>query len=194
MIGKMPGDRWQAFANLRAFYGFMWGHPGKKLLFMGQEFAQTAEWNNDGELDWAALDDPAHNGVQALVRDLNGLYRAERALHLKDAEPDGFQWILADAAEASIFAWVRRGTEDDAPIVVICNFTPVPRENMRIGLPCNGEWREVLNTDATVYGGSGVGNMGRLMADGPAWDGQPASALVTVPPLATILLKPATTA
>jgi 1,4-alpha-glucan branching enzyme len=185
----MPGDDWQKFANLRAYYGFMWGHPGKKLLFMGQEFAQRAEWNHAAMLDWKALDDPKHAGMQALVRDLNHLYRDEPALYRHDTESRGFEWILSDEADTSIYAWVRRGDEGDAPIVVVCNFTPVLREEMRIGLPQAGTWREVLNTDAEGYGGSGAGNMGRVRANETPVQGQAASATITVPPLATVMLR-----
>ncbi|CAM3389905.1 1,4-alpha-glucan branching protein GlgB [Paracoccus nototheniae] len=186
LLHKMPGDEWQQFANLRAYYGFMWGHPGKKLLFMGCEFAQPEEWNHNGELNWLAASQPLHQGVQALVRDLNGLYVGLPALHARDAEPEGFQWIATDAAQ-STFAWIRRGDAGDAPVVVVCNFTPVPRPDFRIGVPLAGHWREALNTDALVYGGSGMGNLGGVQADGPGQDGQPASMAVTLPPLSVVI-------
>jgi len=189
MLGKMPGDRWQKFANLRAYYGLMWGHPGKKLLFMGQEFGQKAEWNHNAELDWAALDDPRHAGIQRLVRDLNRLYRDTPALHRRDTDPDGFEWILGDAADQSVYAWVRRGAAGDPPVAVICNFTPVPHEAMALGLPEPGNWQEVLNTDAEHYGGTGMGNMGRVEATGQPMHGQPASAKVTLPPLSVVMLR-----
>ncbi|ARE40538.1 1,4-alpha-glucan (glycogen) branching enzyme, GH-13-type [Rhodovulum sp. P5] len=189
MLGKMPGDAWQKFANLRAYYGLMWGHPGKKLLFMGQEFGQVAEWNHNGELDWAALDDPRHAGLQNLVRDLNRLYRDTPALHRRDTDPAGFEWILGDAADQSVFAWIRRGDAGDPPVAVICNFTPVPREGMALGLPEPGAWQEVLNTDAEQYGGTGMGNMGRVLATGQPLQGQPASAKVTLPPLSVVMLR-----
>ena len=188
MLTKMPGDDWEKFANLRAYYGFMWGHPGKKLLFMGQEFAQRAEWNHNQSLDWDCLDDSLHAGMQRLVRDLNMLYQAEPALHVKDCEPDGFQWIESNDAEASTYAWIRRGGADDRPVVVISNFTPVERSDWQCGLPMAGRWREALNTDASIYGGGDRGNMGEVTAQEEGWHGQPASARVTVPPLSTVIL------
>ena len=186
MLRKMPGDEWQQFANLRAYYGFMWGHPGKKLLFMGCEFAQPEEWNHNGELNWHAAEQPPHKGVQALIRDLNRLYRETPALHLKDCNADGFQWIATDA-DQSTYIWLRRGDDADPPVVVACNFTPVPRDGFRIGVPRAGSWREAINTDAAIYGGSGLGNLGRVTADGPAQDGQPASMAVTLPPLSVVI-------
>ena len=186
MLRKMPGDEWQQFANLRAYYGFMWGHPGKKLLFMGCEFAQPEEWNHNGELNWYAAEQPPHKGVQALIRDLNRLYRETPALHLKDCNADGFQWIATDA-DQSTYIWLRRGDDADPPVVVACNFTPVPRDGFRIGVPRAGSWREAINTDAAIYGGSGLGNLGRVTADGPAQDGQPASMAVTLPPLSVVI-------
>ncbi|WP_090731959.1 1,4-alpha-glucan branching protein GlgB [Paracoccus homiensis] len=186
MLRKMPGDEWQQFANLRAYYGFMWGHPGKKLLFMGCEFAQPEEWNHNGELNWHAAEQPPNKGVQALIRDLNRLYRETPALHLKDCNADGFQWIATDA-DQSTYIWLRRGDDADPPVVVACNFTPVPRDRFRIGVPRAGSWREAINTDAAIYGGSGLGNLGRVTADGPAQDGQPASMAVTLPPLSVVI-------
>ncbi len=160
LLSRMPGDTWQKFANLRAYYALMWAHPGKKLLFMGQEFAQGREWNFDAELDWSLLGVSWHAGVQALVRDCNRTYRRHRALHERDCESDGFHWIEFNDRMHSVFAWLRFGT-DGAPIVaVVANLTPVPRENYRIGLPALGRWREILNTDAVVYGGTGCGNAG----------------------------------
>ncbi len=188
MLGKMPGGPDEKFANLRAYYGFMWGHPGKKLLFMGQEFAQASEWNHGVELDWPALDDARHAGVQRLVRDLNTLYRGEPALHAKDAEPGGFQWIEADDAANSVYAWLRRGGPDDPNVVVLCNFTPVERPAYKVGLPFAGQWREALNTDAEIYGGRGRGNFGRLEARPEPHQGQAASAEVYLPPLSAIFL------
>ena len=135
MIGKMPGDEWRKFANARAYFAFMWGHPGKKLLFMGQEFGQTREWSENGALDWGLTQYPVHSGLSRLVGDLNRLYREVAALHARDCEADGFQWLVVDDKDQSIFAWLRRGGPDDAPVAVIVNFTPVPRENYRIGLP-----------------------------------------------------------
>ena len=148
LIGKMRGDRWQRFANLRAYLGFMWTHPGKKLMFMGGEFAQVREWNHDRGLDWHLLDDPAHSGMQSLVRDLNGAYRSLPALHERDCRPDGFRWVVMDDADQSVFAYLRNSADDSAPVLVVCNFTPVPRTEYRVGVPAPGTWREVLNTDS----------------------------------------------
>ncbi len=189
MFGKMPGSRADRFANLRAFYGFMWGHPGKKLLFMGQEFGQESEWNHDGSLDWECLSDPAHAGLMRLVADLNALYRATPALHAKDGEGDGFEWIEADDTDRSVYAWVRRGRHGDAPVAVICNFSSQEYRGYRVGLPHAGRWREALNTDAGIYGGLNRGNMGAAEAqDRPARD-KPASAELRLPPLSTLILE-----
>ncbi len=188
MLAKMPGNEWERFANLRAYYGFMWGHPGKKLLFMGQEFAQWSEWNHNTSLDWAATEAPSHAGMARLIRDLNTLYRAEPALHVADCEPHGFQWIEANDADQSLYAWARFGGETDPPAVVIANFTPVERADYRVGLPRAGKWREAMNTDAGLYGGANRGNMGGVEAVEDSWQGQPASAAVTVPPLSTVIL------
>ena len=186
LLTKMPGDTWQKFANLRAYYGFMWGHPGKKLLFMGQEFGQWDEWNFDRGLDWHLEGFSEHQGVQHLVRDLNGLYRSTPALHARDCESEGFAWVVADDAAQSVFAWLRKGAGSDAPVLVVSSFTPVPRAGYRIGLPHSGRWREMLNTDAEIYGGSGTGNHGSVTAEGQAAHGQPASAQFFLPPLATL--------
>jgi 1,4-alpha-glucan branching enzyme len=191
MIRKMPGDTWQRFANLRAYYGFMWTQPGKKLLFMGGEFAQDREWNHDEGLDWFLLDQPAHRGVQSLIADLNALYVAEPALHARDASPDGFRWVVADDRENSVFAWLRLGPEGSAPILAISNFTPVPRHGYRLGVPQGGAWIERLNTDASVYGGSGVGNGGRVEAEPTPSHGFGHALRLTIPPLATLVLRPA---
>ncbi len=188
MLAKMPGNEWERFANLRAYYGFMWGHPGKKLLFMGQEFAQWSEWNHIAALDWEAAEAPSHAGMARLIRDLNTLYRAEPALHVADCDQAGFQWIEANDAEQSIFAWARFGGEGDPPAVVIANFTPLERAEYRVGLPRTGQWREAINTDASLYGGANRGNMGGVTAEAEGWQGQPASATVTVPPLSTVIL------
>ncbi|MEM9975798.1 MAG: 1,4-alpha-glucan branching enzyme, partial [Pseudomonadota bacterium] len=189
LLSRMPGNRWQKFANLRAYLGFMWGHPGKKLLFMGQEFAQAHEWNHDAQLDWDALQDPAHRGIQRLVRDLNTLYRAEPALNVRDCDPAGFQWIDGGAAEQSIFAWLRYGEDADADVAVICNMTPTEHSGWTCGFSRPGRWEEVLNTDAGIYGGESRGNLGGVTAVGEGWHGQPASAPVTLPPLSTIILR-----
>ncbi len=186
ILGRVPGDAWQRAATGRAYYAFMWAHPGKKLLFMGQEFGQLAEWNFDRALDWYLLDEPLHRGVRDCVRDLNRLYRGVAALHARDCEPEGFQWIVADDAACAVFAWLRRGGPEDRPVAVVCHFTPVPRPGYRIGLPFPGRWREVLNTDSMLYGGSGVGNAGVVEAVAEPWRGWPASALVVLPPLATL--------
>jgi 1,4-alpha-glucan branching enzyme len=188
MIGKMPGRGAERFANLRTYYSFMWGHPGKKLLFMGQEFAQQAEWNHNASLDWAALEHAEHSGMQRLIRDLNTLYREHPALHVGDSDPDGFQWIDADNAEQSVFAWLRRGGPDDPNVVVVCNFTPVERNAYHLGLPMAGAWREALNSDAELYGGQGRGNMGRITARPSPHNGQAASAEIYLPPLSALFL------
>jgi 1,4-alpha-glucan branching enzyme len=189
LIGRMPGDRWQRFANLRAFYGFMWAHPGKKLIFMGGELAQEREWNHDTQLDWAALGDPLHRGVQRLMSDLNRTYVQEPALHALDADSVGFQWIIGDDRANSIYVFYRSGLEDARPVIAICNFTPVPRQGYRIGAPRVGRWRELINTDAGIYGGSNVGNGGFVTATEKRSHGQPFSIEVTIPPLATVLLR-----
>jgi len=188
LISRMPGDAWQQFATLRAYYGLMWSQPGKKLLFMGQEFAQGREWDFETALDWAALDVGWHRGVQALVRDCNRTYRRERALHERDCEPDGFRWIEVADAENSVFAWLRFGGDGAPPVAAIASFTPVPREGYRIGLPMAGRWREILNTDAAAYGGSNHGNAGAVIAHAAPWHDQSASATITLPPLATLWL------
>jgi 1,4-alpha-glucan branching enzyme len=167
----------------------MWGHPGKKLLFMGQEFGQGREWNFAAGLEWWLLDHRTHQGVLALVRDLNRIYRAEAALHARDCEPDGFRWIVADDADQSVIVWLRTGAPQDPPVAVICNFTEVPRYGYRIGLPHAGRWLEVLNSDAAEYGGSGLGNLGAIVAQPAPSHGFPASAELVVPPLATVYLR-----
>jgi 1,4-alpha-glucan branching enzyme len=182
LLGKMSGDDWQKFANLRAYYALMWGYPGKKLLFMGQEFAQRAEWSEARSLDWQLLDAPAHAGVRRLVRDLNQLYRSRPALHARDCEAEGFRWLVVDDSANSVFAWERRAP-GEAPIALISNMTPVPRPDYGLKLPRGGRWREILNSDAAIYGGSNTGNGGVIEANG---DG---SARVTLPPLATLMLE-----
>ncbi|MES2958108.1 MAG: 1,4-alpha-glucan branching protein GlgB [Pseudomonadota bacterium] len=192
ILGRMPGDDWQRFANLRAYYGFMWGHPGKKLLFMGQEFAQGSEWNHDGELPWALLQDERHAGVQRLVRDLNRLYRERPALHRLDSDAAGFEWIDAHDAERSIYSWVRRDGQGEV-ILVVSNMTPVPRDSMTLGVPAGpSAWREVLNTDSRHYGGSNHGNGAAVLpVRGVASHARAQSIELTVPPLATVFLVPA---
>jgi 1,4-alpha-glucan branching enzyme len=189
LIGRMPGDAWQRFANLRAYFAFMWTQPGKKLLFMGGEFGQDWEWNHDAQLDWAALEHPLHRGVHRLIADLNRVYRSEAALHALDCDSAGFRWIIGDDRDNSVFAWYRNGYEDTPPIVVVCNFTPVPRERYRIGVPRAGGWHEILNTDAQIYGGSNLGNAGWVRSSLEPSHGQPFSLELTLPPLATVLLR-----
>jgi 1,4-alpha-glucan branching enzyme len=186
LLSKMAGDDWQKFATLRAYYAFMWAYPGKKLLFMGQEFAQRDEWNFARSLDWHVVDHAPHRGVQDLVRDLNRIYLLTPALHARDCEPEGFEWLIADDAENSIFAWARHSGQGGAIVVAVCNFTPVLREAYRLPLPKAGIWREVFNSDAAAYWGSGKGNGGQIVGDQGPSHGKPASAVITVPPLATV--------
>jgi 1,4-alpha-glucan branching enzyme len=192
LLGRLPGDDFQRFAMLRALLAGMWGHPGKKLLFMGQEIAQWREWSEARELDWWLLTYAPHQGVQRLVRDLNALHAAHRALHAYDLDFEKFRWIDADDADRSVFTWLRLGDDAAPPVAVLCNFTPVPREHYRIGLPRDGAWREVLNTDAACYGGANIGNLGRVMARHDPAFGLPASADVTLPPLGVLYLMPET--
>jgi len=190
LLGKMPGDRWQRFANLRAYYGFMFGHPGKKLLFMGGEFAQEREWNHDQSLDWHLLADPLHEGVRRLVRDLNRLLRDAPALHERDAEPGGFAWIDHHDATRSVFSFVRRGRHDDALMLVVSNFTPTVHAGFRVGVPRAGRWNERLNTDSAHYGGSDVGTpLAAASSDAQPAHGQPQSIVIDLPPLATVFFE-----
>ena len=186
LLSRMPGDTWQRFANLRAYFGFMWGHPGKKLLFMGGEFAQVAEWNASASLDWHLLEQPLHQGVQRLVGDLNAVYRDYPALHRLDTDPGGFEWIVHDDRENSVFAFLRKDG-DGALVVVVSNFTPVVRHVHRIGVPMGGSYREIINTDHAIYGGSGVCN-GIVQAQTEPWHGRAFSLALTLPPLATVML------
>jgi 1,4-alpha-glucan branching enzyme len=188
LINKMPGDNWQKFANLRAYFGFMWTHPGKKLIFMGCEFAQPREWNHDSSLDWHLLDDPNHLGMQSLIRDLNALYRATPALYEQDCEASGFRWIVGDDQDNSVFAFARLGDSAGSVAIVISNFTPVPRERYRLGVPYEGFYREALNTDSSLYAGSNVGNLGGCAAEAVASHGEAFSISLTLPPLATVIL------
>jgi len=222
MLDKMPGDVWQKHAGLRALYGYMYAHPGKKLLFMGGEIGQWREWNHDWQLDWEVLGDPRHAGLQRWVRDLNRIYQEEPALWEGDNDPAGFQWIDVDNAEQSVIAFVRHGgrppvkggpthgvsthgvsthapsnnivgppfTGDRDSLIAIVNFTPVPRRDYRLGVPTAGGYREVLNSDAEVYGGSNMGNAGRVEAESVSSHGQPYSIQLVVPPLGFLLLKP----
>ncbi|HJT99286.1 MAG TPA: 1,4-alpha-glucan branching protein GlgB, partial [Rhodanobacteraceae bacterium] len=191
LLGRMPGDRWRRFANLRAYLAFMWAHPGKKLLFMGSEFGQPGEWNADGEIDWGCLDDEAHRGVQRLARDLNRLYVAEPALHAGDGLAEGFAWIVGDDRTNGVFAFLRRNPYDDACVLAVFNMTPIVRHGYRIGVPRGGAWRERINSDAAIYGGSNVGNGGSVLADAIAAHGHEASIALTLPPLAGLFLEPA---
>jgi len=190
LLGKMPGDRWQKFANLRAYYAFMFTQPGKKLLFMGGEFAQANEWNHDASLDWHLTNDPLHAGVQTLVRDLNWLYRGRGALHQRDCESEGFSWIDCNDSDASVISYIRRGADPNDFVAVVCNFTPVVRHNYRIGVPRAGRYREILNTDSASYGGGNIGNAGAVMTQDWASHGMAASLSLTLPPLGVLVLAP----
>ncbi len=185
LLGKMPGDAWQKFANLRAYLGYMWAYPGKKLLFMGQEFGQGAEWSESRGLDWWQLDLEPHSGIQRLTRDINTAYRAFPAMHARDCESDGFQWLIADDSTNSVYAWVRMAP-DANPVVVICNLTPATHEHYRVPFPKEGHWREIINTDASHYGGSGKGNMGGVAA---IKDETGVGAHMVLPPLSVMWLE-----
>ena len=188
LLARMPGDAWQRFANLRAYLGFMYAHPGKKLLFMGCEFAQEREWNYNQSLDWHLLDDPNHKGIQSLVRDLNANYKALPALHERDCESEGFKWLIGGDVENSVFAFARFG-QHGGLVVAISNFTPVPRTNYRVGVPRPGFYKEALNTDSAVYGGSNVGNYGGMSSEEVGCNGEGQSIVVTLPPLATVMFS-----
>lgn len=191
LLTKMPGDDWRRFANLRLLYGYMFGHPGKKLMFMGGEFGQWQEWNHDAELQWELLQSPPHQGILQWVGDLNRLYKTEPALHERDFKAEGFEWIDYRDAEASVLAFLRRGKEPEDMVLVALNFTPVPRESYRIGVPTPGLWTELLNSDAKIYGGSGLGNAGAVMAEEIESFDHPYSLTLTLPPLAAVFLRPA---
>jgi 1,4-alpha-glucan branching enzyme len=189
LLAKMPGDAWQQFANLRAYYGFLWAHPGKKLLFMGGEFAQGREWNHDASLDWHQLGDDRHAGVQRLVRDLNRLYRSHPALHTQDFTGEGFEWISHDDAQRSLLAFVRQGAAGEL-MLVLCNFAPVVHRGLRLGVPAEGRWVERLNTDSRHYGGSDVGTpLGECRSEAIGSHGRAHSLLLDVPPLATVFFE-----
>ena len=189
ILSRMPGDDWRKFANARAYYGFMWGYPGKKLLFMGQEFGQWSEWSFERGLDWSLLDHAPHQGLKRAVTDLNRLYRETPALHARDCEAEGFRWIVVDDATQSVAAWLRFGGTNDSPVAVVCNFTPEPRTGYRVGLPAAGRWTELFNSDARAYGGSGMGNLGEVIAVNTPAHGLPASAEIVLPPLSTVFLR-----
>ncbi len=190
LYNKMPGDPWQKRANLRSLLAWMWAHPGKKLLFMGGEFGQHREWNSDRSLDWHLLEDPGHKGIQTLMTDLNRVYRDLPALYDADHEPLGFQWLQPDSAAMNVFAFVRRSRNPGRHVVCVANLSPTPREGYRIGFPRVGTYVEVLNTDAGLYGGSGMGNMGQIQTEAQPWDGQEASAALTLPPLSVLWFTP----
>ncbi|MGQ0657809.1 MAG: 1,4-alpha-glucan branching protein GlgB [Chromatiales bacterium] len=189
LIGKMPGDRWQKFAHLRLLFGYMWSHPGRKLLFMGGEFGQWQEWNHEASLDWHLSGQGEHGGLQRWVSDLNRLYREEPALHDADVGPAGFEWIDCHDAENSVISFMRKSRNDSHIMLVICNFTPVPRSNYVLGVPRGGHWQEVLNSDAETYCGSGTGNMGGVEASPVPSHGHHHSVAVTLPPLATVYFR-----
>ena len=189
LLGKMPGGGWDQFANLRTLYGYMYGQAGKKLLFMGAEFGQRAEWNHDGSLDWGVLEHESHAGIVKWVSDLNRLYRAEPALHERDCDPEGFRWVDCNDAEKSLISFTRRGRSTDDIVLVVCNFTPVPRENYRLGVPRGGYWKEVLNSDAAEYWGQGFGNMGGVEAAPVPSHGLPHTLVMTLPPLSVVFFK-----
>ena len=191
LLGRMAGDDWQKFANLRALYAWMWAHPGKKLLFMGGEIAQRSEWNHDSSLDWHLLSSGMHAGVSALVRDLNRTQRDEPALYELDGDGRGFQWLQADAADANTFAFIRWSEDRSRHVVLVANLSPVPRYDYKVGVPKAGRYRELINTDAPAYGGSGVANPERIPTEKAAWDGQPQSVRLSLPPLGTLWLVPA---
>jgi 1,4-alpha-glucan branching enzyme len=189
LLGKMPGDPWQQFANLRALFGFMWAHPGKKLLFMGGEFGQRREWTHDGELEWWVCDLEGHSGLQRLVSQLNRVYRSAPALYQQDFTPSGFEWVVADDAERSVFAFVRKARDGHPPLLVVSNLTPVPRTNYVLGVPQGGYWRELINTDAVEFGGSGWGNLGGVESAPVRSHGRMQSVCMTLPPLSTLILE-----
>jgi 1,4-alpha-glucan branching enzyme len=203
LLGKMPGDEWNRFAGLRALFGYMWAHPGKQLLFMGSEFGQGAEWSAERGLDWWVLGDENHAGAQQLVRDLNRVYRETPALWALNDSPEGFRWIDANDASGNVLSFLRYATSENSPgpgtpegvagpavLACIVNFSGRPHGDYRVGLPMPGRWAEVINTDAFAYGGSGVGNLGVIDAVPEPWHGQPASAVLTLPPLGVLWLAP----
>jgi 1,4-alpha-glucan branching enzyme len=189
LLGKMPGDTWQKFANLRTLLSYLYGHPGKKLLFMGAEIGQWSEWKHDESLDWHLLDYPPHQGVQHLIRDLNRIYRNEPALHEIDFEPAGFEWVDLHDWEGSALSFIRKSRDGNNPILVVCNFTPVPRSQYRVGVTRGGFWQEIFNSDAREYGGSGLGNLGGVHASDVPVHGRQFSLTVTLPPLSVVYFK-----
>jgi 1,4-alpha-glucan branching enzyme len=191
LLGRMPGDDWQRFANLRALLAYQWLFPGKKLLFMGGELGQSHEWDANSEVQWWLLEaGPYHRGVQRFVEDLNRLYRAAPGLWQSDYDPDGFYWIDCTDSESSILSFVRQNSDRSSELAVVLNLTPVPRSRYRVGLPRPGKWREVLNSDAAIYGGSNTGNLGGVMSEDFKWHNQSCSAEITLPPLGVLAFQP----
>jgi 1,4-alpha-glucan branching enzyme len=197
LLAKMPGDRWQQLANLRSLFGWMWAHPGKQLVFMGSELGDDREWSHDHSLNWDLVENPDHAGIRALMQSLNRVYRERPALWERDTTGEGFRWIDASDTDNSVLSFLRFGAGGEAglatgsPVLAcVANFTPVPHQGYRVGLPLAGRWREVLNTDASFFGGSGMGNKGGVTASPTTWHGLPASAELTLPPLGVIWLEP----
>jgi 1,4-alpha-glucan branching enzyme len=192
LIGKMPGDPWQKHANLRLLFALQWAQPGKKLLFMGAELAQYAEWNHDATLEWWRHDDPDAIGIRRWLTDLNSLYRTEPAMHRGDCDSRGFEWVVADDIDNSVYALLRKNPDqpDERPVLIVVNATPVVRHNYRLGVPVAGEWREALNSDAQIYGGSGVGNYGAVTTFPVPGHGHFQSLNLTLPPLGALFLVP----
>jgi 1,4-alpha-glucan branching enzyme len=190
LIGKLPGDEWEQFANLRLLFGYMWGHPGKKLLFMGGEFGQRREWTHEESLEWHVLQYAPHAGVQQWVADLNRLLRREPALHQRDFDHEGFQWVSCNDWEQSVVVFLRRARDRADALLVACNFTPVARFGYRVGVPRAGFWEEALNSDALCYGGRGHGNFGGVWAEERPLHGLPCSLTLTLPPLSALFLRP----
>jgi 1,4-alpha-glucan branching enzyme len=189
MVKKMPGDDWQKFANLRLLLGYMFAHPGKKLNFMGFEFAQWNEWNHDKSLDWHLLQYAPHQGIHQWVKDLNQLYRSEPALYERDFTPDGFEWIDLNDYQQGVLSFVRKSADNQSQIVVVCNFTPMTWNNYSVGMPQKGFWKEILNSDAAIYGGSSQGNLGGKETSDKSFHGRPCSLSLTIPPLGILFLK-----
>ncbi len=189
LIGKMPGDDWQKFANLRLLFGYMYAQSGKKLTFMGGEFGQWREWAHDTSLDWHLLEHPLHRGLQAWVEQLNRAYRGETALHELDCDPAGFEWVDCNDSEASVVSLLRKRRSGSESVLVVCNFTPVPRSGYRVGVPTAGYWRELLNSDGKEYGGSGLGNMGGCQTERGSVHGRPHMLRMTLPPLSALFFK-----
>ena len=189
IAGRMPGDEWQKFANLRLLYGYMFMHPGTKLLFMGNEFAQSSEWNFEGSLDWDLLQYPFHEGVKKLITDLNHLYKTEPALYEKQFSPEGFEWINYSDHQNAVMSFIRKGNKLKEEIIVVCNFTQVVRENYRIGLPRKGKLTEIFNSDSKIYGGSGVSNTKKITIAAMPYDGRDYSAELLLSPLSVSVFK-----